>query len=506
MEQSVLGIDLGTSGVKTVLFDGRGNRLASAVQEYRMEYPQNGWAEENPEDWWQAAVSTIQSVLAKSGVRRIAAIGLSGQMHSLVMLDKDGHVLRPAILWCDGRNGRECAELTQRVGRARLLEITANPALTGFTAGKILWVRRHEPQVYERCRHILLPKDYIRFRLTGELATDVSDASGTNLLDVKTRRWSREILDALDIDPDWMPDLFESCQVSGVVSRSAAEATGLTPGTVVVGGAADNAASAVGTGTVFPDTASITLGTSGVILAHVETPQTDAGGRVHTFCAAVPGAWLALSCTLAAGLSLRWFRDRFCGEEAAQAREMGIDPYVLLSQAAENVPLGADGLLFLPYLMGERSPLLDEKCRGAFVGLTASHTKGHLLRAVMEGVAYSQRSCLEVLREMGINPPEMNVCGGGGRSALWRQMLADNFKIPVTALPDGEGPALGAALLASVGGGIYPDVRTACGVLRQDGVRQEPSAERGLKYDRLYPIYQSLYTDLRRDFEALYQI
>lgn len=501
----LLGIDLGTSGTKTVLFTQSGQSIASALEEYPLSQPQNGWAEQNPESWWLAVQHTVRQVLAQSGVApgQVAGIGISGQMHGLVMLDKNGEVLRPAILWCDGRTGSECREITERVGRKRLISINANPALPGFTAGKILWVRRHEPQLYARCRQFLLPKDYIRYKLTDVWATEASDASGTNLLDIGRRTWSDEILAALEIDPALLPPVYESCQVTGRVSPEAAALTGLAAGTPVVGGAGDNAAAAVGTGVVCQGKAFTTLGTSGVVFAHSDQLTIDPGGRVHTFCSAVPGAYAVMSCTLAAGLSLKWFRDTFCAEEQREADTLGRDVYQLLDERAAMVPIGADRLLYLPYLMGERSPILDEDSRGVFFGLSAIHTKYHLLRAVLEGVVYSQRACLDVLRGMGVAPAEMLACGGGGTSPLWRQMLADNYRCPVRTVASKEGPALGAALLAAVGSGLYPSVPAACeAVIRLNGPTA-PDEQAANLYDPIYAIYQALYPALQDNFAAL---
>lgn len=366
MKEYLLGIDLGTSGTKTVLFRSDGTAMAAHTVEYPLYQPQNGWAEQEPSDWWRAVQETVQAVLHKSGVAAadIAGVGISGQMHGLVMLDERGEVLHRSILWCDGRTGEECREITETVGAEKLIAITANPALAGFTAGKILWVRKHLPEVYKACRHILLPKDYIRYCLTGQFATEVSDASGMNLLDVPRRQWSDEILNKLDIDPALLGRMYESVDVTGTVTAEAAALTGLAEGTPVVGGAGDNAAAAVGTGTVRYGKAFTTLGTSGVVFAHADSVSIDPAGRVHTFCSAVPGKWAVMSCTLAAGQSLRWLRDTCCAGEVAEAAKQGVDPYELMTALAEKTPIGADGLLFLPYLMGERSPLLDEKARG----------------------------------------------------------------------------------------------------------------------------------------------
>lgn len=501
----LLGIDCGTSGTKTVLFDTKGKAVASASVEYPLYQPQNGWAEQEPEDWWNAARDTIRSVLAQSGVaaQEVKGIGISGQMHGLVLLDKAGRVLRRSIIWCDGRTVEECAEITQTIGAQRLIEITANPALPGFTAGKILWVRKHEPEIWAQTAHIMLPKDYLRYKLTGVFATEVSDASGMNLLDVTKRDWSDEILQKLNIDKALLGKMHESCEVAGKVHAQAASDTGLAEGTVVVGGAGDNAAAAVGTGVVEAGKAFTTLGTSGVVFAHSDTVQIDAQGRVHTFCAAVPGAYTVMSCTLAAGLSLKWFRDTLCDAEMSTAKSMGVDPYMLMDKEAAAIPIGADRLLFLPYLMGERSPILDANSRGAFFGLSAIHTKAHLLRAVMEGVIYAQRHCLDVLREMRVAPDTMLACGGGGTSPLWRQMMADVYACPVMTVQNKEGPALGVAILAGVGAGMYASVAEGCRAVMAYNESQQPDAAASAAYEPVYALYKNLYPVLKESYAAL---
>ena len=501
----VIGVDLGTSGTKTVLFDTAGNAISSKTIEYPLYQPQNGWAEQDPRDWWRAAAESMRAVVAESGVnvQNIRGIGISGQMHGLVMLDGAGEVLRRAIIWCDQRTGAECDEITSRVGKDRLIEITSNPALTGFTASKILWVRRHEPEIYEKCAHILLPKDYIRYKLTGEFATEVSDASGMQLLDVPRREWSAEILEKLDIDRALLAKVYESPEITGRVTSSAAEVCGIAAGIPVVGGAGDNAAAAVGTGAVEDGKAFTTLGTSGVVFAHTSRPAIDARGRVHTFCCAVPNAWHVMGVTQAAGLSLKWFRDNFCASERESAAALGVDPYFLLDKEASRVPIGADRLLYLPYLMGERTPHLDPDCRGAFVGLSARHTRAHLLRAVMEGVVYSQRDSIEVLREMKIEISDMMACGGGGTSALWRQMLSDVYGCSVKTAVNREGPALGAAILAAVGTGIYKSVEEACRTIIKTNEPQNPVAENSAEYEKYYSIYKTLYGALRESYKSL---
>lgn len=504
----LIGIDLGTSGTKTVLFNRLGEVIADATVEYPLYQERNGWAEQDPTDWWNATVETLNAVIAKGNIApdQIKGIGISGQMHGLVMLDKDGRVLRRSIIWCDQRTADECEEITERIGKSRLIEITANPAMTGFTASKILWVRKHEPDIYAKCAHILLPKDYVRYMLTDEFATDVSDASGMQLLDVPNRCWSAEILNALEIDPKLLGKVYESPEITGRITVDAAQLTGLAVGTPVVGGAGDNAAAAVGTGVVRDGRAFTTLGTSGVVFAHTDNITIDPNGRVHTFCCAVPGAWHVMGVTQAAGLSLKWFRDNFCGAEVETAAAMGVDPYYLLDKEAERSPIGCRNLLYLPYLMGERTPHADPNCRGVFFGLSAVHTRADLLRAVMEGVAFSQRDSLEILRGMGINAAEMMACGGGGTSPLWRQMLADVYNCPVATVKSKEGPALGAAILAGVGSGLYPSVQQACDEMIHTNQPQLPIVENVPQYEKYYKIYTSLYPALKDNFTALAEL
>ncbi|MDD4710550.1 MAG: xylulokinase [Eubacteriales bacterium] len=501
----LLGIDLGTSGTKTVLFDVNGSAVASATVEYPLHQPQNGWAEQDPLDWWEAAKTTIRQVLQKSRANPedIMGLGISGQMHGLVLLDENGDVLRPAIIWNDGRTSLECAEITQIIGYERLIAITANPALTGFTAGKILWVRKNEPDIYKRAKHILLPKDYVRYKLTGEYFSEMSDASGTNLLDVPKRCWSDEILTLLRIDKNLLPPLIESSDRAGTVTPRAAKDTGLNAGTIVAAGAGDNAAAAVGTGVVKQGKAFITIGTSGVIFAHSDTVQIDPAGRVHTFCAAVPGAYTVMSCSLAAGLSLKWFRDTFCLAECETAGQMGVDPYQLMDEEAKKVQIGANRLLFLPYLMGERSPLLDSNARGAFIGLSAIHTRRDLLRAVMEGVMYSQKQNLDILSGMRVLPDAMLATGGGAKSTLWREMIADVLQMPVKTVANTEGPALGAAILAGVAAGVYEDIPGACEKIIRENEPLTPDKKKGEAYHRVYEIYQSLYPALKDTYRKL---
>lgn len=501
----LLGIDIGTSGTKTVLFDRGGNPISSSTAEYPLYQPEIGWAEQDPQDWWKAVCITINQVIKDSNINpeSISGIGLSGQMHGLVMLDGDGNVLRKSIIWCDQRTAKECVEITEKVGEKRLIDITANPALTGFTASKILWVRNNEPEIYEKCRKILLPKDYIRYMLTGEFATEVSDASGMQLLDIKNRCWSKEVLNALDIPIEYLGDVHESIVVSGKVHKKAAEVTGLKENTPVVGGAGDQAAGAIGNGIIKSGQISSTIGTSGVVFAHLDEPIIDEKGRVHTFCHAVPGAWHMMGVTQGAGLSLKWFRDNFCTNEIELAKGMGINPYVLMTKEAEKVPAGSRGVIYLPYLMGERTPHLNPKAKGVFFGLSAAHTKNEMLRAVIEGVSYSLLDCMEIIKDTGMNPTNVMVSGGGGKSELWRQILADMFNCKVSTNKSSEGPALGVALLAGVGTGVYKDIDEACSIAISENSVQFPKEENSLVYKRYYEIYKKIYDDLKGTFELL---
>jgi len=501
----IIGIDLGTSGTKTVLFNEDGKVISSATEEYPLYQPHNGWAEQDPADWWNACVSTLKDVLAASKVNPadISGVGFSGQMHGLVMLDELGEVLRKSIIWCDGRTADECDEVTRRVGSTRLVEITANHALTSFTAGNILWVRNNEPEVYKRCRHILLPKDYIRYKLTGKPGAEASDASGMNMLDITTRIWSEEVLKKLEIDAELLPEVHESSDIAGVITPEAAALTGLAAGTPVVYGSGDNAAAAIGTGVVEKGKAFITIGTSGVLFAHSDSVAVDPGGRVNTFCSAVPNAWAVFGCTLAAGMSLQWLRNNFFLPEMKVADGLAQDPYNIMTAQAELVPIGANRLIFLPYLMGERSPILDPNARAVFFGLSAIHNKYDMLRAVMEGVVYAQRQCLDIHRNMGIEFNEIYATGGGGSSPLWRQMIADVFDLPVVTIQNREGPALGAAILAGVGTGLYPSVPEACAQIIKTNPPQPPVKENSIKYAPYYQLFNDLYPGMKEGFQTL---
>ena len=500
-----MGIDIGTSGVKVVVITEEGGVKGSALIEYGLDTPRPGWAEQDPEDWWRANVAVIQSALQNAAVpgREITAIGLTGQMHGSVFLDRDDRVIRPALLWCDQRTAGECEEILSRVGFARAVEWTANPVLTGFTAPKILWLRGHEPENYEKIRKILLPKDYIRFRITGEYATDVSDASGTSLFDVKNRKWSEDMLRALDIPMAWMPDCYESPDVAGFVTKEASGLLGIPEGTPVVAGAGDQAAGGVGNGIVERGVLSAVVGTSGVIFAHTDRPNIDSQGRLHSFCHAVPGKWHVMGVTLAAGGSLRWYRDAFAAKEKEIAGLLQQDAYEIIDRMALAVPAGSDGLFFLPYLSGERTPHPDPNARGVFFGLSLRHNRAHLARAIMEGVAFSLRDCLELIREIDVEVGEVRISGGGGKSPLWKQIMADILGMPIVSTNTGEGPSFGAALLAGVGGKVYEDVEEACRTTVR-AVNTVPVHEPSRKlYDEYYQVYRELYPTLKGVFAKL---
>lgn len=489
-----LGIDVGTGGTRAVVVGERGRIVAAGGGEHSpFTSPQTGWAEQDPRDWWRATQQAIRAVLAQGvAAESIGAVGFSGQMHGAVLLDEADEVLRPAIIWCDQRTALQCREITKKIGAQRLIELTANPALTGFTLPKLLWVRRHEPGLWAQVRTVLLPKDYVRFRLTGERGMDVADASGTLLFDVAHRRWSPEVAQAMEIEEGLLPPVVESPEVVGGISAEAASATGLKAGTLVVAGAGDQAAGAVGLGVVRPGAVSATIGTSGVVFAATDRPALDPRGRVHTFCHAVPGRWHVMGVTQGAGLSLRWFRDQF---DAAAGD--GRDAYERLCSEAAKVPAGALGLLWAPYLMGERTPHLDPEARAALVGLTAGHTRAHVVRAILEGVAFSLRDTLTVFEEMKVPVESIRLGGGGARSPLWRQIQAEIYGKTVEVAAAEEGAAYGAALLAGVGGGAWPSVDAACEAVIKIASRLEPDPATVKYMDARYREYRKLYPAIR---------
>lgn len=475
----LVGLDVGTSAVRALAVDAGGTVMAVAAAAYPLSTPRPGWAEQDPEDWWQAARKALRE-LTEGLKAPVLGVGLTGQMHGAVFLDERDRVIRPALLWNDQRTARQTRSITEIVGEDRLLEIAANPALTGFQAPKILWLRDEEPAAYARVNHVLLPKDFIRLRLTGEYATDASDASGTLLLDVRRRRWSDELLAALDIRARWLPQVYESPDTSGQVSAEAAFESGLPPGIPVAAGAGDNAAAAVGLGIVGDGVASVSIGTSGVVFVDVGS-RIPIGGPIHTFCHAVPGRYHMMGVTLAAGGSLRWWRDAFFSHRDFDA----------LTASAATIPPGAEGLLYFPYLSGERTPHRDPLARGGFLGLTTRHTSAHMTRAVMEGVAFSLKDCLDLIVDAGVKVHDLRATGGGARSELWRQIVADVLGMPIYRPQMDEGPAYGAALLGGVAAGLYDTVAEAVGNIRLLDAVEKPDFNR----TRLYSNYHSAYAD-----------
>jgi xylulokinase len=489
-----IGIDSSTTATKALMLDERGDVVGVAASTYDYETPRPLWSQQHPDLWWDATCASIRQLLAETGVEpaAVAAVGLTGQMHGLVLLDEAGQVLRPAILWNDQRTAAECDEIRRRIGKERFIRITGNDALTGFTAPKILWVQRNEPDIYARARHILLPKDFVRLRLTGDYALDKADGAGTILFDVAARDWSPEVLAALDIDPALLPPTHEGPAVTGTVSAAAAALTGLREGTPVMAGGGDQAAGAVGTGAVVEGVVSLSLGTSGVVFAATDTPAIEPDGRLHAFCHAVPGKWHLMGVMLSAAGSLRWFRDTLAPGESFDA----------VVEPAGAVEPGSEGLFFLPYLTGERTPHPDPLARGAFVGLTVRHTRLHLARAVLEGVAFGLRDSFELMKGAGLGSVEqVRISGGGARSPLWRQILADVFGAELVTVNSTEGAAQGAALLAAVGAGAFPSVEVACAETIRITGRTAPGHHQAT-YDRLYPLYRELYPALRPTFHA----
>jgi xylulokinase len=492
----LLGIDVGTGGTRAVILSETGKVLASATHEHAaFASPQVGWAEQDPLDWWQAGAGAIKEVLKKAGITGddISCVGLAGQMHGAVLLDENNQVLRPALIWCDQRTQAQCDWLNETIGASRIIELTCNPALTNFTLTKLLWVREHEPEIWKRSRRVLLPKDYVRFRLTGEQAIDMADASGTLMLDVAHRRWSEEMMTAAGLPMSCLPRLFESPEVCARISGEGAAATGLKVGTPVVAGAGDQAGGAVGMGIVRPGSVSATIGTSGVVFAATDHPAMDAQGRVHAFCHAIPQQWHVMGVTQAAGLSLRWFRD-LLGSNVS---------YDELTREARAVPPGSAGVLWAPYLMGERTPHLDPKARGALVGFTASHTRGHVVRAILEGVAFSLKDTFSLFETMQVPVSSIRLGGGGARSPLWRQIQADVYGHEVEIVEAEEGAAYGAALLAGVGAKHWATVEEACAaaVHVAERVRPDPAARQVLS--KQYELYRQLYVALKPLFAQM---
>ena len=485
-----LGLDVGTGGTRAVVVDANGKLIAGAAAEHApMKTAHPGWAEQDPEDWWRAAKAAIHGALAAAPEPReqIAAIGLTGQMHGAVMLDEAGQVLRPALIWCDTRTQPQCDWLTEKIGYERLIELTCNPALPNFTVTKILWVKEHEPEIFEKIRHIMCPKDYVRYRLTGEFAIDVQEASGTLLLDVTNRRWSKEVAEAAGIPESWLPKVYESPEVCARISGTAAGLTGLAAGTPVVAGAGDQGAGAVGMGILQPGSVSATIGTSGVVFAATAAPTKDPKGRLHTFCHAVPGLWHVMGVTQSAGLSFRWLRETFFAAEN----------YDALTAWAAAVPAGSEGLEWAPYLLGERTPHLDPEVRAAFAGISTVHKGEHFVRAVLEGVAYSLQDTFSLFAELGIPVKGIRLGGGGARGPLWRKIQAGIYGHAVEVLTAEEGGAFGCALMAGVGAGHWADLDEACAVAIEVAQRIEPDAKDVAAYKAGYAKWRKLYPALK---------
>ena len=495
MSAKLLGIDVGTGGTRAVLIGRDGKVVASRTADHvPFASPETGWAEQDPRDWWRATCDAVKQVMTNTATEpsEVAAVGFSGQMHGAVLLDAAGEVLRPALIWCDQRTAEEARELTAQIGEEQIIGWTCNPALSNFTLTKLLWVRKHEPALFQRFRTLLLPKDYVRYRLTGEYGMDVTDASGTLLLDVAKRHWSAEMARATDLDCNCLPPLFESPDVCAAISEAGAAATGLQKGTPVVAGAGDQAAGAVGLGIVSPGAVHATIGTSGVVFAATDRPALDSKGRLHTFCHAIPGRWHVMGVTQSAGLSLRWFRDNF-GTRGEDSR----DPYEQLSDEAAAVPPGCDGVLWSPYLMGERTPHLDPHARAALIGLAASHGRAHVIRAILEGVAFSLRDSFSIFAEMKIPVTSIRLGGGGARSPIWRQIQADVYGHAVEVVEAEEGAAYGAALLAGVGAGVWSNVAEACQTAVRVAKQVEPQSASSAVMNQQYQLYRRIYPALR---------
>jgi len=501
----LLGIDVGTTSTRTIIINEDGRLISSSTKEYKMYTPKPGWAEQDPDDWWNAVVYTIKDAVEKSNISpgKISCMGLTGQMHGSVFVDNNGKVIRPAILWCDQRTQKQCDEIYDIFGYKNFIKLSYNKALTGFTAPKILWLKEVEPENYKKVAKILLPKDYIRYKLSGIYATEVSDASGTILMNIATRNWSDEILDGLNIDKGLLPSIHESTHISSKISELASKFTGLTKGLPIAGGGGDQAVGAVGSGIVKEGLISDYIGTSGVVFAHSDKPVFDSLGRLHSFCHAVPGKWHLMGVTLSAAGSLKWYNDNFGPSGKISKTYPDKEEYELLNKQAENIPAGSNGLLFLPYLSGERTPYADPYARGVFFGISYLHGQDHFVRSIMEGVAFSQFDCLSLMKEIGIISSKIVLYGGGAKSKIWRQIISDIFSTKIVTLNIEEGPAYGAALIAGAGCGIYKSVEEACDRVIKEVNKNNPIEENVLKYNELYKIYNSLYKNLKDDFKKI---
>jgi xylulokinase len=493
----LLGIDLGTSGIKILAVNEKGEILASASEAYPLIQPQAGWAEQNTEDWWQGFLKAVKQIIADPAVKTsdIKALSLSGQMHGSVFLDKDGKVIRNPLLWNDTRTHRQCEYITKTVGEKKLLEMVGNPALEGFTLPKLIWLRDNEPENYKKVKTLFLPKDYIVYRLTGKLSTEMSDAAGSLLLDVKNRKWSEDLCGALDIDPGILPPVIESTDIAGIISSKASAETGLPIGVKVIGGGADNACGAVGNGIVEEGIVLASIGSSGVVLAHSNKMEYDPHGRIHSFNHSVPHNWYLMGVTLSAGLSMSWMKNNLFKTD-----------YDTINSEAASVHAGSKGLIFLPYISGERTPHRDPMARGAFIGLSGIHEQKHMMRSVFEGVSFALKDSLELIKGLGVKPKQIRVTGGGAKSNLWRQILADVFNKDVVTMQADEGPAYGAALIAGVGAGTWSDLPEAVQKTVRVGKTTKANPKDAEAYDKIYPLFKSLYQSLKNDFRTAYEL
>ena len=499
----LLGIDLGTTGAKAVLIDVQGSVLRTARASYPLNRPREGWSEQDPEDWWKGVSKAIRDVLQNIGPERVKGLALSGQMHGSVFLDSSGDVIRPPILWNDTRTTEQCKAMRQKIGDERLRDLVGNPVLEGFTAPKLLWLRDNEPENYKRLETLLLPKDYIVFRMTGRRSTEVSDAAGSVLFNVEKRKWEDEILTRLDLSKGLLPPVLHSTDIVGNLTESAADQLGLSSDTLVIAGGADNACSAIGNGITQNGFFLVSIGSSGVVLAHTDSMHVDQEGRLHSFNHVKPNSWYLMGVMLSAGLSFRWVKSSFGKLEESASELLNIDSYDILTKEASSVSPGSEKLIFLPYLNGERTPHADADARGVFFGLTSSHEKGHLIRSVLEGVSFGLRDSFGLIAGKGITPEQVRITGGGANSELWTQILADILGQELTKTSVNEGPAFGAALLAGVGAGIYEDVDQAIDQTIRVRTVSTPTQSHRELYDGIYEIYQSLYVSLRADYKKL---
>ena len=492
----LLGIDLGTSGVKVLAITADGKMLASVNVTYPLLQPRAGWSEQNADHWWRGVTEAIQKILAHPDVTHdsVQALSISGQMHGSVFLDNDYRVIRNPILWNDTRTVEQCKYITAKIGEEQLLNLVGNPALDGFTLPKVLWLRDNEPENYQKLKHLFLPKDYILYKLTGRICTEMSDAAGTLLLDVKNRCWSEKLCDLLDIDKSILPEVLESIDVVDKISKEAAENTGLSQSIKVIAGGADNACSAVGNGIVEEGIILASIGSSGVVLAHTDTMSHDPHGRIHSFNHSLPHRWYLMGVTLSAGMSMSWLKNEIIRKD-----------YDYINREAATIEAGSEGVIFLPYLFGERTPHRDPHARGVFFGLSGIHSQKHLMRSVFEGVSFALKDSLELIKALGVTPRQVRVTGGGGKSPLWRQILADVFETKVSAMQADEGPAYGAALLAGVGSGIFNTVQEATAKTIKMGETTNPDQENSDKYREIYPVFRSLYNSLKDDFKKSFK-